>query len=212
MASFKISSYTDSSVTIAVTGIQSGQTIRFYVREDPGNTAAADKSYTASATYMTRTLSGLSPDTDYACNVKVDDSWIGTQYFTTESAAISVEEWSWSSSNGTATSSQTSKALSAVKNKGSLLNFSYLVWNDMVDKVKEVQEAKGKSWMTKYASYSATKMSSSDKRLTATRFNSLRYNIGYYYSTGIPEVSKGNIVYGYYFTTLANCINQWIAE
>lgn len=212
MASFKISSYTDSSVTIAVTGIQSGQTIRFYVREDPGNTVAADKSYTASATYMTRTLSGLSPDTDYACNVKVDDSWIGTQYFTTESASISVEEWSWSSSNGTATSSQTSKALSAVKNKGSLLNFSYLVWNDLVDKVKEVQEAKGKSWMTKYASYSATKMSSSDKRLTTTRFNSLRYNIGYYYSTGIPEVSKGDIVYGYYFTTLANCINQWIAE
>lgn len=212
MASFKISSYTDSSVTIAVTGIQSGQTIRFYVREDPGNTTAADKSYTASATYMTRTLSGLSPDTDYACNVKVDDSWIGTQYFTTESASILVEEWSWSSSNGTATSSQTSKALSAVKNKGSLLNFSYLVWNDLVDKVKEVQEAKGKSWMTKYASYGATKMSSSDKQLTATRFNSLRYNIGYYYSTGIPEVSKGDIVYGYYFTTLANCINQWIAE
>lgn len=212
MASFKISSYTDSSVTIAVTGIQSGQTIRFYVREDPGNTTAADKSYTASATYMTRTLSGLSPDTDYACSVKVDDSWIGTQYFTTESSSISVEEWSWSSSNGTATSSQTSKALSAVKNKGSLLNFSYLVWNDLVDKVKEVQDAKGKSWITKYASYSATKMSSSDKRLTATRFNSLRYNIGYYYSTGIPEVSKGDIVYGYYFTTLANCINQWIAE
>lgn len=212
MASFKISSYTESSVTIAVTGIQSGQTIRFYVRQDPSpGYADADKTYTASATYMTRTLSGLSAGTDYACNVKVDDDWIGTQYFTTDSS-IAVDEWSWSSSNGSATASQTSKALSAVKNKGSLLNFSYLVWNDMVDKVKEVQEAKGESWMTKYASYSATRMSSSDKKLTATRFNSLRYNIGYYYSTGISEVKKGDIVYGYYFTTLANCINNWIAE
>lgn len=211
MASFSISGYTDTSVTMRVTGITSGQTVRFYVREDPDpGYGAADKTYTASATYMTRTMYGLSPDTDYACNVKIDDeTWIGTKYFTTESS-ISVEEWSWNTSNGNASAAQTRAAYNAVSNKGSTGAFSYLVWNDMVDKVYEILDATGDSWNTKYASYAATKMSSSDKAITAKRFNSLRYNIGLRYSTGISDVYRGGTVYGWYFTTLAYCINQWI--
>lgn len=214
MASFTITNYTDTSVTIKVTGITSGQEIRFYVREDPDpGYSAADKTYTASATYMTRTLSGLSPGKDYACNVKLDGTtWIGVQYFTTAESSVSVEEWSWTSSNGNASASQTKSAYSAAANKGSTGKFSYLVWNDMVDKVYEILDATDGAWNSKYASYSATKMSSSDKSLTAKRFNSLRYNIGLHYSTGIGEVYRGDTVYGWYFTTLANCINSWIGE
>lgn len=213
MASFTITNYTDTSVTMRVTGLTVGQEVRFYVREDPDpGYGAADKTYTASATYMTRTLSGLSPETDYACNVKLDDTtWIGTQYFTTKSS-VSVDEWSWSTSNGNASTAQTKAAYSAVTSKGSTDEFSYLVWNDMVDKVYEILDATNDSWNSKYATYAATKMSSSDKSLTAARFNSLRYNIGLRYSTGINEVAKGDTVYGWYFTTLANCINNWIGE
>lgn len=210
MASLSVSC-TDTSVTMRVTGIKSGQTIRFYVRYDPDTkVSVVDKKYTASATYMTRTFYGLSPETDYACNVEVDTDWIGTEYFTTDSPAVTVDSWSWSSSNGSATASQTQAAYSAIRNHGKVSNFSYLVWNDLVDKVREVQEAKGVSWSTNYLSLSRTKMSASDKKLTAARFNSLRYNIGIYYSTGIQEVSRGDTVYGYYFTTLTNCINNWI--
>lgn len=210
MASFAIKKYTDASVTIEVTGISKGQTVRFYIREDPDpGYSTVDKNYTASTTHMKKTFSGLSADTEYACNVKVDDDWIGAQYFTTDSA-ISVEEWSWTSSNGNASASQTKVAYNAVANKGSIDNFSYLVWNDMVDKVYEILDAIGDSWSAKYASYTLTKMSSADKLLTAKRFNSLKHNIELRHSTGIGEVSNGDTVYGWYFRTLANCINSWI--
>ena len=125
---------------------------------------------------------------------------------------ILVSAWSWSSSNGTASASQTKAAYTALTNNGSTSDFSYLVWNDMCSKVIEIENAAGLTWSTKYASYADTKMSSSDKVLTATRFNSLRYNIGRSYSTGINEVASGDTVYAWYFTTLARCMNEWIDQ
>lgn len=119
---------------------------------------------------------------------------------------ITVEKWSWTSSNGSAGDSQTSAAYSAVTGKGKLSNFSYLVWNDLCDKVKEILDSLGRSWDTTYASYSATRMTSSDKKLTAVRFNSLRRNV----STSYSAVSRGSTVYGSYFTGLASQINSWI--
>ena len=116
------------------------------------------------------------------------------------------------SSNGDASSSQTKSAYNAVTSKGETSDFSYKVWNDLVNKVNEVQKEKGKSWSNEYATYSNTLMSSSSTTLTANRFNSLRYNIGKYHSTGISEVNTGDIVYGSYFITLTNKLNEWINE
>lgn len=210
MASFTVSC-TDTTVTMRVSGLKSGQKVRFYVRIEPGSTVYVDRTYTATSSSLSKSFSGLKPSTDYACNVKLDDTtWIGTRYFTTDSPEIKVEPWSWSKSNGDASASQTSAAYSAVRNKGKVSGFSYLVWNDMVDKVREILDAKGLAWSNNFASYSATKMSYGDKVLTAARFNSLRYNIGLHYSTGINTVRTGDTVYGWYFTTLANCINNWI--
>lgn len=123
---------------------------------------------------------------------------------------ISITKWSWSASNGNASASQTSAAYSAVVNKTAVTNFSYLVWNDLCDKVKEILDATSGSWDSTYATYANTKMSSNDKILTATKFNSLRYNIGSHYSTGIYDVSANDDVLGSYFTTLVSCINGWI--
>lgn len=159
------------------------------------------------------TFSGLDSGTSYDISVSITaPGWTITVELdtTAETDESAVEPWSWTSSNGSASSSQTRAAYSAVRNQGSLNNFSYLVWNDMVDKVKEVLDATGNSWNSKYASYSATRMSASDKALTAKRFNSLQYNIGTHYSTGIYDVSKGDTVYGDYFITLADCLNGWI--
>lgn len=210
MASFSIS-YTDTSVTISVKGVSKGDRVRFFVREDSGSEMTiADKIYTASSSSIKKHFSGLSPETDYACNVEIGEEWIGTQYFTTE-ASISIDEWSWTSSNGSASTKQTKSAYNAVTGNGDVNDFSYLVWNDMVDKVYEILDVSGSSWDSEYASYSSTKMSTSNKKLTALRFNSLRYNIGSHYSTGISEVSRGDPVYGWYFTRLTNRINKWIA-
>lgn len=210
MASFTVSC-TDTTVTMRVSGLKSGQKVRFYVRIDPGSTVYVDRTFTATSSSLSKSFSGLTPGTDYACNVKLDDkTWIGTRYFTTDTPEIKVDPWSWSQSNGDASASQTRAAYSAVSSKGRVSDFSYLVWNDMVDKVREILDAKGLAWSNNFASYSATKMSYGDKVLTAARFNSLRYNIGLHYSTGINTVRTGDTVYGWYFTTLANCINNWI--
>lgn len=163
--------------------------------------------------WMTKT--GLKPGTRYSVSIEAEDlvtGWSNSWSDRVTTDKILVSAWSWSSSNGTASASQTKAAYTALTNNGSTSDFSYLVWNDMCSKVIEIENAAGLTWSTKYASYADTKMSSSDKALTATRFNSLRYNIGRSYSTGINEVASGDTVYAWYFTTLARCMNEWIDQ
>jgi len=163
--------------------------------------------------WMTKT--GLKPGTRYSVSIEAEDlatGWSNSWSDRVTTDKILVSAWSWSSSNGTASASQTKAAYTALTNNGSTSDFSYLVWNDMCSKVIEIENAAGLTWSTKYASYADTKMSSSDKVLTATRFNSLRYNIGRSYSTGINEVASGDTVYARYFTTLARCMNEWIDQ
>lgn len=133
-------------------------------------------------------------------------------YIDPPEALPTVDAWSWTTSNGSASATLTRNAYNAVTGKTAVTNFSYLVWNDMVDKVKEICDALGYGWDSSYATYSNTRMTSSNKTLTAVKFNSLRYNIGKWYSTGISEVSPGDEVLGSYFTTLATRINSWIAR
>ena len=125
-----------------------------------------------------------------------------------------VKPWDWNASNGKASASVTKAAYTAITKRGATTDFSYLVWNDLVNKVLEALKAEGDSWNTnssKYLGSDSTKMSPSDKVLTAARFNALRWNIGRYYSTGITDRSKGQQVLGSYFTTLTDALNSWIA-
>lgn len=158
-------------------------------------------------------FSGLSPGTSYSIRASVKaPNWENAIdfYLTASTENRSVSYWSWTSSNGGATAAQTQSAYTAVTGNGKTTDFSYLVWNDMVDKVKSVLDAKGFYWNSTYASYDATKMSYSDRAMTATRFNSLQYNIGLHFPHPINAVSKGDTVYGWYFTTLTEYINKWI--
>lgn len=129
---------------------------------------------------------------------------------TSYSVVPDVDYWYWDSSNGSASASQTSAAEEAVTYGGHTSEFSYKVWNDLVDKIKEVLDAADESWDSRYATYADTRMSSSDKILTATRFNSARWQVGYHVSTNISEKSPGDKVLGEYFLTIAQCLNAWI--
>lgn len=217
MASYSISSYTESSVTIRATGLTTGYTVRFFIRlESDSSDTTVDESYTATSSTMTKTFYGLDSGTYYIVNVQYGTwdtsfTWLGAEYFTTDKESVPPPDyWSWTSSNGEATTVMTRNAYTAVTSNGYTTDFSYYVWNDMCAKVLEVREYAGYSWSSNYASYSATRMTSSDKEITATRFNSLRFNIGALYSTGISEVSKGDIIYGSYFTTLMSKLNSLI--
>lgn len=120
-----------------------------------------------------------------------------------------VPKWSWFESNGSATSLQTTTAFSALRHQKPTTEFSHKVWNDMVDKVWEILSATDGEWDTnggKYLTYEKTRMSPSDRTLTAARFNSLRYNVGYLYG----EVKPGDPVRGTYFIEITNTMNKWI--
>lgn len=114
-----------------------------------------------------------------------------------------IDNWYWSTS--------ISKGVAVSK-------VSYKEWNSLISKIDELLDTGYYgSWLTKSSegatlSMSASKMTSSDKKLTADRFNSVRYNIGAHRGTGIPKVSSGDIVYADYFDSLETAINKWINE
>lgn len=125
----------------------------------------------------------------------------------------SVYEFNWFSSNGSATAEQTERAYNALVNKGKLKDFSYLVWNDMVDKLYEVIKEEGYSWdssSSKTTTLAKTKMTATDKKITALRFNSFASNmVGY----GLPQwswVKIGDPIIGQDFLDLIDALNRYI--
>lgn len=126
-----------------------------------------------------------------------------------------ISNWSWTTSNGTASDELTVAAHSALYNKTGTKEFSHLVWNDMVDKVNEMIDAAEKTWAADTLSIADTKMtaeSDETKTLTADRFNALVQNVEQLYDTGYSDVGTGDIVYGGYILHIAECLNAWIDE
>lgn len=204
-------SYDSTSVTFNITGLTRGQELYFVVRLSSSSSNLVNNYDTATGSRFSKTFTGLSPDTEYACNVRVDGTWIETKEFITDKPARpKPAKWDWDISNGDATATETRNALNALTGKQSTNKFSYRVWNDLCKKVNDVLYYYGYSWSNASATYSNTLMSASDKTLTAVRFNALKNNIGSHHATGINSVSKGDTVYGRYFTTLADKINEWI--
>lgn len=122
------------------------------------------------------------------------------------SVQLSIDLWDWFANN------DTKAAYNAIMNNGLVSEFDFSVWNDLVDRVYDLLDLLGESWNGEYASYYDTRMSSVSKTLTATRFNSLRYQIGTHVSTEITERVTGDTVYGHYFITLTDCLNEWISS
>lgn len=129
--------------------------------------------------------------------------------FTTDEPAILVEPWSWTRSNGAATNAQTQRAYDVIMGNITADNFAHEVWNDLVDKVAEMREAKGYTWDRAggtYPSARGCKMSAGD-RLTAAAYNGVRYNIGSVFSTGISDQSPGDQITGYKIYHLTEVLN-----
>lgn len=215
MAYIGVTDTTESSITVKLFGLDtnyasSDRVCTWFLDGSKKGTSTLSANVSSGGTF---TFKGLNAGTAYDISVSITaPGWGYTVDLeeTAETDAISIAPWSWSNSNGSASASQTKAAYSAIKNQGNLSDFSYLVWNDMVDKVKEILRAKGFYWNELYASYNDTRMTSGDRELTAKRFNSLRYNIGSRYPTGINTVYSGDTIYGWYFTTLTDCMNNWI--
>lgn len=217
MAYIDILSTSETSIRVQMADLdttweQGTRTVYWYIDGVMDGTSTLRDGVSSGGAY---TFYGLDSGTEYRIQAEIKhaasglDVWF-TEYATTDSPQVYVEPWDWNSSNGSASASQTRRAYDALFDNGNVSDFSYLVWNDLCDKVMEALDAIGDTWDSRYASYNSTRMTSSNKTLTATKFNSLRYQIGSHESTGINDVSPGDIVYGWYFTTIVNALNRWI--
>lgn len=166
------------------------------------------------------TITGLEPGTRYSWEAQLGYNdgtgmtWLDiydSGSFTTDEPAVTIEPWSWTRSNGSATNAQTQRAYDVLMGDITADNFSHEVWNDLVDKVAEMRSAKGYTWDRAggtYPSASGCKMYAGD-RLTADAYNGVRYNIGSVESTGIYDQSPGDPITGnkiYHLTEVLNTI------
>lgn len=213
MASYSIVGYTDTTVTITVTGLVVGSSsYRFIVRltDDVDDRTITTSFVTATSSTVTQTFSGLSPSTSYTANINVDNSWLGSTTFTTrsEETSINVEPWDWSDS------SERINFYNVLYGNlpANPEYFSRNVWNDLVNKVNELMIATNATtygWNEVYATLSDTYVNSGEN-LSAVKFNSLRNNLHFVRNTGINKVNVGDPILPSYFITITETINSVI--
>ena len=103
----------------------------------------------------------------------------------------------------------------ATVNASGKLTACYLlctVWNAMCGKVYSMRRYRGKSWNSSILSFGETEMPNDDKALTADRLNSLLLNVDSIVSTGLSQVSPGDVVKGRYQIVIMQKCNQAIEE
>lgn len=186
MASFSVSCG-ETTVTMKVSGLKSGQSVRFYVRINPGSTVYVDSTYTATSSSMTKTFNGLKAGTDYACNVKLGNKdWIGTQYFTTNKASKPrPDNWNWYSSISS----------------GGSIGLSALEWNDFTARINDFRTYKSLS------KYSFTKVSRG-MDISASIMNEAVAAIRAMNSNVPNNVYAGNNISASFFISLKNALNN----
>lgn len=125
MASFSIVSVTTDTLTISITGLTTGDTVRVFVRlADDASDTTEDVFYTAVGSTMIKQITGLEPGTDYMVNVNVNATgWIGAEAFATQSENVSQrpDDWEW---------------YSTIKS-GAEINITAEEWNDFCTTINE---------------------------------------------------------------------------
>lgn len=173
-----------------------------------------------SSSHFNESVDGLTQNTRYTWTARLgyeknddgDIAWLGTRRsgsFTTDAV---ITKWSWTSSNGSASADETARAYSVLNGKIPVYgNFSYKVWNDLVDKVSKMRNAKGYTWDSNGGTSQSGAKVSSGEVLTAKKFNSLKYNVGSVKGT-YKDVSSGEQIFGWHFTKITDVLNEIIDE
>lgn len=250
MAKLSKVSVTEKSITVRVTGLDGtySRSDRYVVFRKDGSPVSGQISISAYATQSsTYTYTGLKADTEYDLEAYIYYTSNGSLKYSSVSNSISTSS-SGSSGGGSGDSGDDEEEdevtvdpwewddypddFEALDEKQATTNFSYQTWNDLVDKVYEMRKAYDKRYSKNYGNWdsgeglsrSNTKMSSSDKVLTAKRYNSLKNNVGAHPKwggTGIPDVqgeSTGNgdnptvVSAQKHFIDLVEVINDIIAD
>ena len=128
-----------------------------------------------------------------------------------------VTKWSWTSS----TARQNFYKVLTGSLPANPDNLSHKVWNDLVDKVREIvvaTNATSSGWDTTYGGYTDTYCYAGDT-LSAQKFNAIRQNVNRVCTKisvtpltneGVTKVESGQEILGSYITKVANKINEII--
>lgn len=125
-------------------------------------------------------------------------------------------KWNWGASNGSATAQQTIDAHTALLNNGRTAAFSYLVWNDIIDKISAQRQFwTDTAWDDSGLTKANAKMTSG-AQMTAARFNSAVKNMPpikswpWQETLGRTDIRPLDRCYGIYFIYLTDGLNYWI--
>ena len=187
-----------NSITVNISDMEGNYTgVRVYLYNNLGTQINYDDTFT------TATFTGLTADTTYYADARSYLNISGTTIWSNYSNRITIRttsnrptNWSW-----------TITELNAFNNHGLTTTLTYTRWNAFIDKVQEFINYYNTKYGTGVPSVTQYKMTSSNKILTATAFNNIRFSIGSMNPTGISNISTGDTVYGSYFTTLSNKLN-----
>lgn len=224
MPSFTISATTEKSVTVHVTGVADAFDYWHYYRAavvDADDNVVAETAWKSYSANFYLTLPGLTANTRYWVTVWVSASSSGSdpceEINTKRFDTPALGQWSWEVSNGSATDTQTQIAYSILIGESPVnAGFSHLVWNDFVDKIKEMRKHFGDGTWDRdggnYLSYDDCHVSRGDT-LSASLYNSAKHQISSIKSTDIADVYRNDDkLTGYHIVHLTDVLNAIIKE
>ena len=193
LPTFTIDAVTSNSVTITVKGFVPNERVRFQVKQYSNSSTAVDMDYNVNATTLTKTYSGLKPNTVYYADIQLNQSlWLGGSSITDGKRFVTLAEntrpanWSWSSTI----------------EKGKPIKVTAVEWNNFCTRINKFRTYKG---LTTYNFTTVSKGMS----ISATIVNQARTAINGITGHGtLPsKAASGEAITASFFNTLKNALN-----
>ena len=193
LPTFTIDAVTSNSATITVKGFVPNERVRFQIKRYSNSSTAVDMDYIVNATTLTKTFSGLTPNTVYYADVQLNQSlWLGGSSITDGKRFVTLAEntrpanWSWSSTI----------------EKGKPIKVTAVEWNNFCTRINKFRTYKG---LTTYNFTTVSKGMS----ISATIVNQARTAINGITGHGtLPsKAASGGAITASFFNTLKNALN-----
>ena len=193
LPNFTIDAVTADSVTITVNGFIPNENVRYQVTQYSNSSKPVDITYYLNATTLTKTFTGLSPNTVYYADIQIANAfWIGGsaitagKKFTTLAENARPSDWAWTSTIAS----------------GKPIRITAVEWNNFCARINEFRTYRG------LTTYSFTTVSKGTT-ISATIVNQARTAISGITGHGsLPTVaSKGSEMTASFFNMLKDALN-----
>ena len=193
LPTFTIDAVTSNSVTITVKDFVPNERVRFQVKQYSNSSTAVDMDYKVNATTLTKTFSGLTPNTVYYADIQLNQSlWLGGSSITDGKRFVTLAKnarptnWSW---------------LSTIE-KGKPIMITAVEWNDFCTCINKFRTYKGLTTYNFTTVSNGTPISATIVNQAHTAINSITGH-GTLPSTAV----SGGAITASFFNTLKNALN-----